>query len=122
MIAQAYANNGARVYITGRRQDVLNNTVKTWGSSLAHPKGKLIAIPSDITSKASIQELVQEISKNEKHVDILVNNAGVSLGTTSVEKGDESAEALSKEFLKEEAADWDGEGTHRSFPSLYAGD
>jgi NADP-dependent 3-hydroxy acid dehydrogenase YdfG len=75
MIAQAYANNGARVYITGRRRDVLENTASTWGSSLAHPKGKLIPLECDITDKSSIQNLVRQISNKEKWVDILVNNA-----------------------------------------------
>ena len=99
MIAQAYANNGARVYITSRREDVLNTTAKKWGTSLAHPRGKLIPLPCDITSKPSIQHLVQEIGKREKHVDVLVNDAGISTGTSSTEKGDESAEALSSELF-----------------------
>jgi NADP-dependent 3-hydroxy acid dehydrogenase YdfG len=75
MITQAYANNGARVYIAGRRREVLENTAATWGSSLAHPKGKIIPLECDITDKASIQNLVQQIEGKEKWVDVLVNNA-----------------------------------------------
>ncbi|KAF9062354.1 hypothetical protein BDP27DRAFT_292956 [Rhodocollybia butyracea] len=79
-IAQAFANNGARVYITSRRKSVLNN-VDTWRNSLAHPKGQLIAVECDSTSKESIQSLVKELKENrgEKIIDVFVNNAGVSL-------------------------------------------
>ena len=107
MIAQAFANNGARVYITGRRQDALDTAVKTWGSSLAHPQGKLIGVTADITDKASLENLAKEVGKHEKHVDILVNNAGVSLGTSTVEKGNESARELQKELWSESQADWE---------------
>jgi len=97
---------GARVYVTGRREEVLAQTVKTWGSSLAHPQGKLIAIPCDVRSKDSIMNLVNEIEKNEKHVDVLVNNAGISEGTSEVEKGDEGVVELQKELWQEDPAKW----------------
>jgi NAD(P)-dependent dehydrogenase (short-subunit alcohol dehydrogenase family) len=107
MIAQAYANNGARVYIASRRQEALDTAVKSWGSTLAHPKGKLIPLQVDITDKASIKKLVEEISSKESHVDVLVNNAGVSEGTTNVEAGDESAEKLSEAMFAEGADQWE---------------
>lgn len=107
MIAQGFANNGARVYIVGRRAEALENAVKTWGKDLAHPKGELIPLTADITDKASIEKLAKEISSREKKLDVLVNNAGVSLGTSSVEKGQESAEALRDELWKEKWEDWE---------------
>ncbi|KAF8827792.1 hypothetical protein HHX47_DHR4000128 [Lentinula edodes] len=107
MIAQAFANNGARVYITSRRKSVLDNAVNTWGSSLAHPKGQLIALECDITDKKSIQKLVEEVEGREKNIDVLVNNAGISLGTSQVEKGDESAKQLSEELFGEDLVKWE---------------
>ncbi|EKM61520.1 uncharacterized protein PHACADRAFT_112207 [Phanerochaete carnosa HHB-10118-sp] len=107
MIAQAFANNGARVYIVGRREEALENAVKTWGKNLEHPKGQLIPISADITDKDSIETLVNDIGNKEKKLDVLVNNAGVSLGTSSVEKGQESAEALKVELWKEKWEDWE---------------
>ncbi|KAI0775881.1 NAD(P)-binding protein [Trametes elegans] len=107
MIAQAFANNGARVYITGRRQEALDQAAKTWGKALTHPRGQLIPIAADVTDKASIERLVSEVSKNDKHVDVLVNNAGVSLGTSTVEKGDESAQALKEQLWNEDLPDWE---------------
>ncbi|KAL5524901.1 hypothetical protein ACEPAF_8770 [Sanghuangporus sanghuang] len=107
MAAQALANNGARVYITSRRQSVLEQAVATHGKSLVHPKGELIPISADVTDKSSIDQLVAEISKCEDHVDVLVNNAGISKATSTVEKGDENAVALSKELWEENANDWE---------------
>jgi NADP-dependent 3-hydroxy acid dehydrogenase YdfG len=44
MATQALAANGARVYITGRRKEVLDNAVKTYGSGI---DGEIIAcVPS----------------------------------------------------------------------------
>ncbi|KAG1806531.1 uncharacterized protein HD556DRAFT_1532562 [Suillus plorans] len=77
MIAQAFANNGAKVYITSCRQASLKHITKQWGSSLAHPKGNFIPTRSNV-------ELVQEIGKQEDHIDLLVNNAGISEVTNTL--------------------------------------
>lgn len=92
--------------ITGRRENVLQQTVKTHGGSLAHPKGELIPLTLDATDKSSIQQLVSELSKREKHIDVLVNNAGISKGKSEVEKGDESVMELSKELFGEGDQEW----------------
>ncbi|KAI0265085.1 NAD-P-binding protein [Gloeopeniophorella convolvens] len=107
MISQALANNGARVYILGRREDVLQRTVETHGSNLLHPKGQLVPLQCDITSKDSLSATVDKIKAKEDHVDVLVNNAGISVGTSEVEKGDESADALQKELWAEKLEEWE---------------
>ncbi|KAI6034509.1 hypothetical protein BKA83DRAFT_89671 [Pisolithus microcarpus] len=100
MIAQAFANNGAKVYITSRRQDVLEQTTKRWGSSLVHARGELI--PAD-----SVRQLVDEIGRNESQVDLLVNNAGISKTTSEVEKGEGSVKALAEELFNEDPNHWE---------------
>ncbi|KAI0650380.1 NAD(P)-binding protein [Trametes meyenii] len=107
MIAQAFANNGARVYICGRRPEALQQVAQTWGKSFINPRGQIIPVAADVTDKASIEHLFGEVSKNEKHIDVLVNNAGVSLGTSTVEKGDDSAHALKDQLWKEDLSDWE---------------
>ncbi|TFY56766.1 hypothetical protein EVJ58_g7439 [Rhodofomes roseus] len=107
MTTQAFANNGARVYITGRRAEVLETTAKEWGSKLLHPEGRIIPVTTDITDKSSIQNLAREVAKHEDHVDVLVNNAGIDGDTSTVEKGDESAEALQEQLWSEEMKMWE---------------
>jgi len=105
MIARAFVNNGAKVYITSRRRDVLEKAAKHWGSSLAHPQGKLIPAVCDITSKDSIRQLVDEVRKNETRVDVLVNNAG-GLEEREAGKEDESVQALAEDLFNDDPAQW----------------
>jgi len=76
MAAQALAANGAKVYITGRRKEALENAAKTH-----HPGsngGAIIAAePCDVTKKEDLQKLVEELSKKEKYVNLLMCNAGI---------------------------------------------
>lgn len=106
MIAQAFANNGARVYITGRRADALQQAAQTWGAKLVQPQGRLIPVTADITDKASVETLARTIGEREGRVDVLVNNAGISGSLSQVEKGDETAEGLQKELWKEDVQKW----------------
>ncbi|KAJ7589195.1 short-chain dehydrogenase [Mycena floridula] len=77
MIAKGFAANGAaKVYITGRRVDVLQKVSAESG-------GTLIPLPMDVNDKESIARAVSFIEKNEGKLDILVNNAG-SAGPISV--------------------------------------
>ena len=107
MIAQGFANNGARVYIVGRHADALQQVVDTWTPKLEHPKGQLIPLTADVSDKASIEQLAQQVASKEQKLDVLVNNAGVVLGTSTVEKGKESAEALRDVLWKEKQEDWE---------------
>ncbi|KAL8778114.1 MAG: hypothetical protein Q9213_007557 [Squamulea squamosa] len=76
MITQALAANGAKVYITGRRMEVLENAAKTHSPGDA---GEIIPVgPCDVTSKEELEKLVKDISSKEKHINLLVANAGIS--------------------------------------------
>ncbi|KAL1915025.1 uncharacterized protein VTP21DRAFT_7730 [Calcarisporiella thermophila] len=65
MIAKTLEANGAKVYIVGRRLNVLK---KVSG-------GNIIALQGDVSSRESVDELVKSFP--EDRLDILVNNAGV---------------------------------------------
>ncbi|KAL7629078.1 hypothetical protein AAE478_000596 [Parahypoxylon ruwenzoriense] len=78
MAAQALSANGAKVYITGRRAEVLENAARSHqpanGSS-----GQIIPVgPCDVTNKDDLERLAAEIGKRERYIDLLVCNAGIS--------------------------------------------
>lgn len=76
MATQALAANGAKVYITGRRWDVLRSAAETHSPAEG---GSIIPVgPCDVTKKDDLQRLVDEISQKEKRVDLLVTSAGIS--------------------------------------------
>lgn len=74
MITQALVANGAKVYITGRRQEKLENTVKTYNTG----PGSLHALPGDISSKEGCVQLAKDLGQKEGAVHLLVNNAGIA--------------------------------------------
>ncbi|BFZ63248.1 hypothetical protein YB2330_004368 [Saitoella coloradoensis] len=101
MIAQGLAANGAKVYIIGRRKDVLETAAKEHGSDT---KGEIIALVGDITDKAQIEELARQIKEKEGQVNLLVNNAGISGPTGKAEGKD--AEEFKKNLWGQEFSEW----------------
>jgi NAD(P)-dependent dehydrogenase (short-subunit alcohol dehydrogenase family) len=77
MIARAYVENGAKVYITARKADACH--------ALADELSKLgacIAIPADLSRMEEIDRLASEIEARERALHILVNNAGATWGAS----------------------------------------
>ncbi|KAF8587683.1 NAD-binding protein [Ramaria rubella] len=71
-MATALENNGATVYIIGRRKEVLEKAAKE------HAKfGKIIPIQGDVTSRNSLLSLVSTIEAQSGYINILVNNSGI---------------------------------------------
>ncbi|KAK4940835.1 hypothetical protein LTR10_019107 [Elasticomyces elasticus] len=106
MATQALAANGAKVYITGRRKEVLENTAKTHGpqSSDNSLKGEIIPIgPCDVTKKEDLEQLTKEIESKEKYLTLVVAAAGVSgpKGFPDTEDADQMKENLWKEPIEE---------------------
>ncbi|CAK9781630.1 NAD(P)-binding protein [Cutaneotrichosporon oleaginosum] len=98
--AAALAENGAKVYITGRRLETLEAAAKT-----AAPKGgsgKIIPIQADAATKEGAQKMRDAVAKEENWVNLLVNNHGVSIPHGEPDSTDNSPEALSKEMFENE--------------------
>lgn len=75
MIAQALQSNGAKVYITGRRAEVLEQTVKRHSTG----PGSLEALPGDVSTKDGAVEIARQLGEKEpKGIHLLVNNAGIA--------------------------------------------
>ncbi|KAK2745688.1 hypothetical protein FQN57_003584 [Myotisia sp. PD_48] len=76
MATQSLVANGARVYIVGRRKEVLDQVVKKYSQS---GPGSITSIRADTTDSKSVDELVNELEAKEPNgINILVNNAGIS--------------------------------------------
>ncbi|KAK0442245.1 uncharacterized protein EV420DRAFT_1278378 [Desarmillaria tabescens] len=71
-IAKAFAANGAKVYITGRRLDVLEKAA----ASVTGVSGSVVPLQMDVTSENSVKAGAQYIEGIDGKLDILVNNAG----------------------------------------------
>jgi NAD(P)-dependent dehydrogenase (short-subunit alcohol dehydrogenase family) len=72
MIARGLAANGAKVYIGGRRKEVLETVAAQWP---VH--GKIVPLHLDVSDRDSIIEAKNIIEEKEGKLHILVNNAGI---------------------------------------------
>lgn len=72
MLAKALESNGAKVYITGRRIEKLQEAAKT------ADHGNLIPIQGSTTSHDDLQKVVDQITQETGYIDLLVNNAGMT--------------------------------------------
>ena len=69
-IAKQLANEGALVYITGRRQDALDGAVAEIGHGA-------IGVKADASNLADIDRLYETVKRDNRAIDILVLNAGL---------------------------------------------
>ena len=72
MMSKALALNGAKaVYIVGRRKDRLEAAAKE------SPHGNIIPLQGDVSSKESLQSVVDHIKQDMGYVNVLIANSGV---------------------------------------------
>lgn len=72
MLAKALAKNGAsKVYIAGRRLEVLQAAAKSIGPNVA-------VVTCDVTSKESLQKAVEHVERDAGYLNLLVCNSGIS--------------------------------------------
>ncbi|KAI1302864.1 NAD(P)-binding protein [Xylaria venustula] len=90
MIAQTLAANGAKVYITGRRADVLETSARIHGArdKLGENGGEIVPLIMDVVDKESIKNAVSEIEAKESYLNVLVNNAGIWKGRAAAAPAD----------------------------------
>ena len=77
MIAAGFLANGAKVYITARKEAPLIEKAKELSEKF---NGECIAIPCDLSNMEGIQKLASDYLDHEDSLDILVNNAGAAWG------------------------------------------
>jgi len=72
-IAISFAQKGAIVVISGRRESPLLETVEM----IRKMGGNSIAIPTDVTDSSQVEKMVNIVLKKYNKIDILINNAGI---------------------------------------------
>jgi len=80
-ICQALTEAGARIVMTGRREEVLKDACKELGDAASY-------LLHDVTELSTIPALIQRIEDRLGPLDILVNNAGNHLKKPAVETSD----------------------------------
>lgn len=69
-ITHAFLDAGAAVVVAGRRKEMLDE-------ALRHaPADRAVAVPTDLTDKRQIGELVDEVVRRFGRIDVVVSNAG----------------------------------------------
>jgi NAD(P)-dependent dehydrogenase (short-subunit alcohol dehydrogenase family) len=96
-IARTFAHEGAKVTITCRRKELLDEVA----DQIAAAGGHALAVPSSVTDEADVQRAVQATLATFGRVDILVNNAGnLSHAGPLHETSDEIWDNVMDVFLK----------------------
>lgn len=103
MATQVLAANGAKVYIAGRRKEVLENAAK---HHTPEDGGQIIPVgPCDVTSKEDLDQLVKDISSKEKFINLLITNAGIS-GPKGIPDSASAPELQESLWNAESFSDW----------------
>ena len=79
-VALAFAREGARVTVTGRRQEKLAETL----AEIRAHDGEGLAVVCDVSKAADAQRTAEETEKAFGRIDVLVNNAG-ALSVSTIE-------------------------------------
>ncbi|WWC73384.1 uncharacterized protein I206_107351 [Kwoniella pini CBS 10737] len=103
LTATALAENGARVYITGRRAGPLLDAVARYEKSRSKGKGNITAVQADMSTKEGIQRFAGEVQAREEWINVLINNHGISLGAADINACEQTAEGLSKQMFEGES-------------------
>ncbi|AKH65281.1 MULTISPECIES: bifunctional NADP-dependent 3-hydroxy acid dehydrogenase/3-hydroxypropionate dehydrogenase YdfG [Photorhabdus] len=72
-ITRKFIQNGAKVIGAGRRKARLENLKVELGDDF-------YAVQLDVTDRAAISQVIQQLPESLRNIDVLVNNAGLALG------------------------------------------
>jgi NAD(P)-dependent dehydrogenase (short-subunit alcohol dehydrogenase family) len=89
-LAKGLAEAGANVAPTGRRADL----VQAAAEQVQAAGAKSMAVPADVTDRASLEALLKAVTSKFGGVEILVNCAGRTKRTATLEVGDDEWNAI----------------------------
>ena len=91
-ITRCLVQAGAKVVITGRREDVLQQAAAEFA-------GKVIPMVVDVTDTKSLPAFVERAARDVGAPDILVNNAGIHVKKPALEMSDEDFDSVLRTHL-----------------------
>ena len=80
--ARLLAREGASIAVAARRPDKLEELV----SEIASNGGRAVALPTDVTDPAQVEQLVESAHTILGRIDMLINSAGVMLKVAPLEQ------------------------------------
>ena len=80
MIARGFVENGAKVYISARKQHELDAATKELSKH-----GECVAFAADLSTEGGARSLADEVARREPALHVLVNNAGANWGAPYAE-------------------------------------
>ncbi|KAF4218354.1 hypothetical protein CNMCM8980_002562 [Aspergillus fumigatiaffinis] len=106
MAAQTLAANGARVYIIGTREEILDTIGEKYSFN-----GQITPLPGDTSTTDGIRGIAAELTKAEsKGINILINSTGVTSGprakATSSDTDFTDPDAVSRWMTRDGADAW----------------
>jgi NAD(P)-dependent dehydrogenase (short-subunit alcohol dehydrogenase family) len=75
MIADAFVDAGARVYISSRKAEVCDAVADELSK-----RGECFSVPADLSTMEGVKQLADVVTDREDKLEILVNNAGAAWG------------------------------------------
>lgn len=85
-IAKRFAEEGARVFLTGRRQEPLDAAAAEIGPAAT-------AVPADVSAQADLDHLYSVVRERAGRIDVLVANAGSAVPQSLGEISEEAIDA-----------------------------
>lgn len=82
--ARIFAQAGAKLILTARRQEKLAQLVDELNKEFA---SEIYSLPLDVRDRASIESALAQLPSNWLEIDILINNAGLSRGLDKLYQG-----------------------------------
>lgn len=75
--AEAFAKQGDRIIINGRRESLLEELKSTLTKRYL---SEILALPFDVRDKQNVFDAIHNLPEQWREIDVLVNNAGLALG------------------------------------------
>ncbi|MFW5743348.1 MAG: SDR family oxidoreductase [Spirochaetota bacterium] len=84
-IARALADDGYAVYISGRREEVLDKAVAAYDGAARAGAGSLTAARADVSRESDIDAVVKQIVDSHSRIDVAVISSGINVANRSLE-------------------------------------